>query len=367
MAVLCCLFVNVLSAQTTFNNTSGDQDWFNAINWDNGLPADGNNPTIPAGFTANLTPTADYILDFDVTNMGTLNINLGNFNVNNGGFPSRTFTNGGTINILGLGTGIFTNLNDIINTANGVISNDAVFINNNSGSIDNDGSITNLNFFNHFGSISNATAGEIINAECAQFRANNGSMGSTMPAFTNNGITYILGNATLTVTTNNGAVLTDAATTPMPTATCINMPLAIDLDTNGMASIMPVDIDDGSVAAYCPIPADGFVLSQTDFNCAFIGDNTVTLTVFDGNGNSAQCTATVTVSDPNGPTITCPSNQIFTLAPGACEMSINFTPPTIMDNCPGFTIIPECADFFGCQLYRICFTSRSSGRELWLL
>jgi uncharacterized protein YrzB (UPF0473 family) len=339
MAVLCCLFVNVLSAQTTFNNTSGDQDWFNAINWDNGLPADGNNPTIPAGFTANLTPTADYILDFDVTNMGILNINLGNFNVNNGGFPSRTFTNGGTINILGLGTGIFTNLNDIINTANGVISNDAVFINNNSGSIDNDGSITNLNFFNHFGSISNATAGEIINAECAQFRANNGSMGSTMPAFTNNGITYILGNATLTVTTNNGAVLTDAATTPMPTATCINMPLAIDLDTNGMASIMPVDIDDGSVAAYCPIPADGFVLSQTDFNCAFIGDNTVTLTVFDGNGNSAQCTATVTVSDPNGPTITCPSNQIFTLAPGACEMSINFTPPTIMDNCPGFTII----------------------------
>ncbi|MFT6359522.1 MAG: hypothetical protein ACJAYJ_003754 [Saprospiraceae bacterium] len=338
MALLCFLFTDVLSAQTTFNNTSGDQDWFNAINWDNGLPANGNNPTIPAGFTANFNPIADYILDFDVANMGTLNINLSNFNINNGGAVSQTLTNAGDLNIIGDGTGIFINDGNVINTATGEITNDAVFINDVAGSIGNENLITNLNLLNHFGSIS-STNGEIINAQCANFRANDASMGSTMPTFTNNGVTYILGSATLVITTNNGVVLTDGAATPMPTPVCINMPLEIDLDANGMASITPADIDDGSTADYCPIPANGLVLSQTDYNCTSIGDNTVALTVFDGLGNSAQCMATVTVNDPNGPTITCPNSQTFTLVPGACEMSINFAPPTVMDNCPGFTIM----------------------------
>jgi hypothetical protein len=187
MALLCFLFTDVLSAQTTFNNTSGDQDWFNAINWDNGLPANGNNPTIPAGFTANFNPIADYILDFDVANMGTLNINLSNFNINNGGAVSQTLTNAGDLNIIGDGTGIFINDGNVINTATGEITNDAVFINDVAGSIGNENLITNLNLLNHFGSIS-STNGEIINAQCANFRANDASMGSTMPTFTNNGV-----------------------------------------------------------------------------------------------------------------------------------------------------------------------------------
>jgi len=340
MALLCCLFTTHLSAQTTFDNDSGDQDWFNAVNWDNGLPADGNDPTIPAGFTANINPTADYIFDFDVTNAGTININLGDFNVNNGGFPARMLLNSGTINITGNGTGIFTNLNDLVNTATGQIVSDAAFINNGSGGIDNEGTIQNLGFFNHFGNIS-SNNGEIVNEQCATFRANDNSTGSVNPTFTNNGITYILGNATLDVTTNNGVILNDAAATPMPDAVCIDMPLEIDLDADGMATITLDDIDDGSSAVYCPIPADpnGRVLSQTDFNCAFIGDNTVTLTIFDGNGNSAQCMATVTVNDPVGPTITCPNNMNFTLAPGACEMTVNFSNPMVTDNCPGTTFM----------------------------
>lgn len=334
MAALCCLFTNLLSAQTNFTNASGDQEWFNAVNWDNGVPITGNDPTIPTGFTVNINPSSDYIMSFDVTNMGTININLGDFNVNNE--ANRTFINDGTINIIGLGTGVFTNVGDFINLADGIVSIDAVFINHPAGGIDNAGMISNQDFFAHIGSIS-SNNGQIVNEQCAIFRAQSVSTGSVTNAFINNGVTYIQGNATLVVTTNNGVVFTDEDATPMPTPVCINMPLEIDLDANGMASITVDDIDDGSFADYCPIA--NRLLNQTDFDCAFIGDNTVILTVFDGLGNSAQCNATVTVNDPNSPTITCPNDMNFQLAPGACEMSVNFPPPTVMDNCPGFTIM----------------------------
>ena len=40
-----------------------------------------------------------------------------------------------------------------------------------------------------------------------------------------------------------------------------------------------------------------FELSQTDFDCADVGQVIVTLTVTDGMGNTATCTAIVTVID----------------------------------------------------------------------
>ena len=336
MALLCCLLTNVLSAQTIFTNASGDQSWLNPANWDNGLPADGNDPTIPLGFTANLVAVSDYIFDFNVTNNGILEINLGDFNVNNGGFPTRTLTNTGTITVNGGGIGLFTNLNNIINTVTGRIAFKSLFVNNNSGVIDNEGLITNMNYTSHSGTINNINNGIITNNECATFRGENGSIGPIANTFTNNGITYILGTATMVVTTNNGVILTNPGDTASPTANCIAAPLVIDLDTDGLATITENDINDGSEAIYCVLA--NITLSQTDFNCAFIGNNTVTLTVFDGNGVSSTCTATVTVNDPILPTITCPIDLVFNLAPGACDMAVNFNPPTVDDNCPGFTV-----------------------------
>ena len=56
----------------------------------------------------------------------------------------------------------------------------------------------------------------------------------------------------------------------------------------------------GSTAA-CGI--DYFTLSQSSFDCDDIGNNTVTLTVYDNNGNSDNCTATVTVTGSNNPPV----------------------------------------------------------------
>src|SRR5207247_6900699 len=46
-------------------------------------------------------------------------------------------------------------------------------------------------------------------------------------------------------------------------------------------------------------------LSQTNFNCANIGSNSLTLTVTDNNGNLSTCSATVTVADSVAPVALC--------------------------------------------------------------
>lgn len=85
-----------------------------------------------------------------------------------------------------------------------------------------------------------------------------------------------------------------------PIAICMN--IAIDLDPTGNASIQTSDIDNGSVDN-CGI--DYMTLSQTNFSCADVGENTVVLTVYDLSGNSAACNAMVNVNDVTPPVAIC--------------------------------------------------------------
>lgn len=75
-----------------------------------------------------------------------------------------------------------------------------------------------------------------------------------------------------------------------PNAICQN--ITVQPDGSGTVSILPAQIDNGSNDA-CGIA--GFSLSQTTFDCTQEGDNPVSLTVTDVNGNSSSCTAVVTV------------------------------------------------------------------------
>ncbi|AUC74469.1 GEVED domain-containing protein [Olleya sp. Bg11-27] len=80
-----------------------------------------------------------------------------------------------------------------------------------------------------------------------------------------------------------------------PTAVCQN--LTVSLDSNGNASIVPSDIDNGSsddnaIATYA--------LDLDTFDCSYIGDNAVILTVTDGDGQTDTCTSTVTVNSYSG-------------------------------------------------------------------
>ena len=101
-----------------------------------------------------------------------------------------------------------------------------------------------------------------------------------------------------------------------PIASCKN--ITITLDVEGQASITASDINDGS-QDICGAVA--LTISKSDFTCADLGTNQVSLEVTDFHGNQSSCFATVTVEDglnPNtilddqfisGPTMLCPNNK----------------------------------------------------------
>jgi hypothetical protein len=129
-----------------------------------------------------------------------------------------------------------------------------------------------------------------------------------------------------------------------PEVECV-APFTIELDADGDASITLADIDAGS-SDNCSI--DSITLSQSEFTCADLGDNEITLTVTDVNGNSASCTTTVTVIDVIAPVVSCID---FTLELGLDGTAI-LTPEdlggTSTDNC-GITITAIDIEEFDCS------------------
>jgi Concanavalin A-like lectin/glucanases superfamily/HYR domain/Secretion system C-terminal sorting domain len=117
---------------------------------------------------------------------------------------------------------------------------------------------------------------------------------------------------TLTVTDVNANTSTCEATVTVednvaPVALC--QPRTVQLNASGAGSTTAAMVNNGSSDA-CGILS--LALSQTSFNCANLGANTVTLTVTDVNSNTATCTTTVTVQDQIAPTALC-KNAIVAL------------------------------------------------------
>lgn len=91
-------------------------------------------------------------------------------------------------------------------------------------------------------------------------------------------------------------------------AVCQN--ITVNLDASGTATILASDIDNGSTAS---AGIASLTIDKDTFTCADLGDNTVTLTVTDGNSDTATCTATVTVQDVTPPAITLNGDAVVTL------------------------------------------------------
>jgi hypothetical protein len=88
------------------------------------------------------------------------------------------------------------------------------------------------------------------------------------------------------------ATVTVQDTTP-PVASCQDITITLSSDAPQMM-ITPQEIDGGS-SDVCGI--DSLAIDLDSFGCEDQGDNVVTLTVWDVNGNSSSCAATVTVED----------------------------------------------------------------------
>ncbi len=110
--------------------------------------------------------------------------------------------------------------------------------------------------------------------------------------------------------------------------------ISVQLNQSGVATITPAQINNGSTDN-CTISS--FTLDKTSFTCENLGNNTVTLTVTDVNGNSESATAVVTVVDNILPQITAPANINQQTDAGLCTATVNLGSPVVSDNCSTVT------------------------------
>lgn len=121
------------------------------------------------------------------------------------------------------------------------------------------------------------------------------------------GSQFPVGTTTIefTATDVNGNVSTCSFTITVtdneaPVAVCQN--ITIQLDASGNASITAADVDGGSTDQ-CGVAS--ISIDMDTFDCSNVGDNNVTLTVTDVNGNTSTCIAIVTVEDVTAPVVAC--------------------------------------------------------------
>ena len=131
---------------------------------------------------------------------------------------------------------------------------------------------------------------------------------------------------TLTVTDVNGNVSSNTAIVTVEdnvNPTIIAQDITIQLNASGNASISTNDINNGS---YDNCGIASMSLSQVNFDCSNLGNNSVDLTVIDVNGNSSTQTITVTVVDNINPvaigqniTLSLDANGILVLDPALID------------------------------------------------
>jgi len=143
-----------------------------------------------------------------------------------------------------------------------------------------------------------------------------------------------LNTVELTIEDNSGNSSTCSASVTIedninPNAICQNA--TVYLDVNGSALLDPMSVDNGS-SDNCAI--DSYLLSQSDFLCADLGQTVVTLTVADASGNTDDCIAVITVLDTISPVINaCPSNMVIVPDSADCMPSVTWVEPIESDNC----------------------------------
>ena len=131
--------------------------------------------------------------------------------------------------------------------------------------------------------------------------------------------------------------------------------LTITLGDDGNASINP-DMVISYINDACGI---GFLgLSQSDFNCSDVGDNPVTLTAIDNNGNVSECAVTISVIDVTSPAMSCNNVTVLMNEFGNAFITPELINGGIFDACGLLTMYLD-NDMFSCYLgeYNVTLTA----------
>lgn len=155
---------------------------------------------------------------------------------------------------------------------------------------------------------------------------------------------------TLTVTDNAGN--TSQCTTTVTiidgvAPLCVSQDITVTLDAMGSAMIVGADVDGGSTDV-CGDQVS-FSVTPDTFTCDDIGENTVTLTVTDGSGNTSECTAIVTVVDETAPTCVPGTANITLFAATEISIPASFVDAGSFDSCGEIDTIFITPDLFGCD------------------
>ncbi|MBI1289172.1 MAG: HYR domain-containing protein [Flavobacteriales bacterium] len=152
---------------------------------------------------------------------------------------------------------------------------------------------------------------------------------------------------TLTVTDVGGNTSTcDATVTVLedtdPIAVCQDV--SVNLDATGNVSVTGAQLGSGSTDNCAIVDIS---VTPSDFTCSEIGDNPVTVTVTDANGNSATCSATVSVSDNLAPNAVCQNITVQLDASGNASITAADVDGGSTDNC-GIANLSATPTAFSC-------------------
>ena len=148
------------------------------------------------------------------------------------------------------------------------------------------------------------------------------------------------------ITDNNGCTASTTITTtvvPDVTAPTVNCPAdaAVNTDSGVCEALIsiaaPTSSDNCSVASVI----NDYNGTSDASDTYPLGTTTVTWTVTDGSGNTANCSMDVTVTDTEDPSIACSADVAVNSDPGVCEALISIDPPTSSDNCSVASVVND--------------------------
>ena len=161
-----------------------------------------------------------------------------------------------------------------------------------------------------------------------------------------------LGSNTITITatdaSGNVKTATKTVTVVDNTALTITAPASITL-TLGSSGAVSLPLSTASAADNCS-GAPSLTYSATNFSCADVGSNTITITSVDASGNSSTTTMTVVVQDNTAPSLalsTAPVTLVLD-ANGSASLSTAQLVSSATDNCSSVTLSVSPSSF-GCS------------------